>query len=158
MLVDKRADDRSTLKMSDTTAPRNVTIPVTLDSTTGEVSVKKASGKVKVRRGQTPQEYETQRDQFWAEDSQEIDGLGLGWMGSINLDDLLSRDMLIKQERQKVVDYLSWLYYHGRTDECLQLIKEKVKPVFTEVNTTLKGKMKKEMALLETLSVQCQQQ
>lgn len=143
--------------MSDPTAPRNVTIPVTLDSNTGEVSVKKASGKVKVRRGQTPQEYEAQRDQFWEEDSHEVDGLSLGWMSKINMQDLLSHDMLVKQERQKVVDYLSWLYYHGKTEECLQLIQEKVTPVFTEMNTTLKGKMKKEMALLETLSVQCQQ-
>ena len=151
----------------DTTVPKNVTTPVTLNSETGEVIVKKASGKIKIRTGQTLEDYLDQRDQFWYTDSKECTGLNLGWMSSnLDIDKLLSVEILkaSKHERQRIIDYLVWLYYHSNTGsnnkenentkEYSQLIENKIIPVFNEVNIELNGKINKEVALLERLASQ----
>lgn len=142
----------------DRTVPKNVTTPVTLNNETGEVIVKKASGKIKVRTGQTVEDYLDQRSQFWQTDSKECTNLNIGWMSeNFDIDALLSSiDTLksSKHKRQRITDYLAWLFYHNNNNnrEFSQLITDKIIPVFNEINTELKGKIKKEVTLLERLS------
>lgn len=143
----------------DTAVPKNVTTPITLNNETGEVIVKKASGKIKIRTGQSVEDYLDQRDQFWYTDSKECTALNLGWMSNnFCIDEMLSSVDLLKSskhERQRIFDYLVWLFYHcnkdGSPKELSQLIESKVMPVFKEINTELNGKIKKEVALLQRL-------
>lgn len=137
--------------------PKHVTTPVTLNQETGAVAVKKSSGKVKIRRGQTQEEYLRQREQFWQNDVENCTGLDLGWRSHGGGGAPEVTDWTDKQERTKVLDHLTWLYYHGERKQCLKLIQTQVWNQFDTLNTIppLRNKLKKEMGLLQCLLDQC---
>lgn len=138
--------------------PSGITTPVTLDSATGEVAVQKGSGKTRVRSGQTVEEYEQQKTQWFEEDSAKIRTESRGLQEHIATLRDKSTDLTIKRERQFLMDELTWLYYHGYTAECRKEIETNILPRLEALeDAKLKKKISKELASLHALSQRCLQ-
>ncbi|SCU94677.1 LANO_0E07646g1_1 [Lachancea nothofagi CBS 11611] len=101
-----------------------VTKPISLDSTTGEVMVRKSTGKTKIRKGQSTEEYESQREHFFEVEKGPV-CTPEGWMtkeGPLpRLDSDPDFDIKLKQTRQKLTSHCHLLYYRKSYEECAQL-------------------------------------
>ncbi len=94
---------------------------------TGEVAVKRGSGTTKIRKGQTEEEFQEQKKQFWATGpsvsktdilAELMSDLSL----SKNEGSALLLNKMEKIDREKVFYYLNRLYYDRQYDVCLQKI------------------------------------
>ncbi|AGO14072.1 AaceriAGR217Cp [[Ashbya] aceris (nom. inval.)] len=89
-----------------------VTLPVALDSSTGEVLVRKATGKTRVRKGQTEEQYLEQLQQYFVRDG----GPELtdeGWLDR----GAPAAPARTKQERHRLAAVYQRLYFLGRRRE-----------------------------------------
>lgn len=119
---------------------------ISVDGITGEVTIRKASGKVKVRKGQSKEEYENQLYDYFQ--------LNAGpkrteekWMDKVDPLTLLQEmDLTIKLNRQSLTNFCERLYYQKRYPECLKLGQELVRR-YQEVNKS--NKMQREIEELE---------
>ncbi|QEU61168.1 hypothetical protein KDRO_E00400 [Kluyveromyces lactis] len=100
-----------------------LTKPITIDSNTGEVLVKKTTGKTKVRRGQSVEEYKEQLRQYFLEEKgptrTEEDALKMEDFDLLIEDE--SFDYALKQVRQKMVSYAQKYYYERDYMKCLKV-------------------------------------
>ncbi|AET40940.1 uncharacterized protein Ecym_7088 [Eremothecium cymbalariae DBVPG len=92
-----------------------ITSPIVLDDYTGEVLVKKATGKSKIRKGQSEEDYQDQLVQFF-QCGQGPVRTEVGWMDKLCLENH-NYDISIKQERQKLTSYCQRLYFNKKFHE-----------------------------------------
>jgi len=117
----------------------------TIDSTTGEVLVKKGSGKTKVRKGQTDEEYQQQLQQFRSS------GPVLNtktWLEEI---DLTKIDPNVKSDRAKLENLTERLYFKRDYVKCLETTDYALK-LFNDLN---KKKIQNEIEELIYLKDSC---
>ncbi|SCU93631.1 LAFA_0F17414g1_1 [Lachancea sp. 'fantastica'] len=100
-----------------------VTKPISLDAETGEVLVRKSTGKTKIRKGQSSEEYENEKSHFFDVEKGPV-WTPVGWMTKeVPLPKKNSEsvpDLTLKQARQKLMGYCHILYYRKRYHECAQ--------------------------------------
>ncbi|CCE64668.1 hypothetical protein TPHA_0I01640 [Tetrapisispora phaffii CBS 4417] len=132
-----------------------VTKPIAIDSTTGEVVVRKSTGKAKIRKGQSEEEYQNQLDHYFnvekgptiTEDN---------WMDSIDpldmLNDNIENDLSIKNVRHKLTSFCERYYYYKRYQECYNLAI-KLREKYQAINK--KNKMDREIEGLDYLIDKC---
>ncbi|QLG74966.1 hypothetical protein HG535_0H02930 [Zygotorulaspora mrakii] len=122
---------------------QSVTKPVSLDSTTGEVLVRTSTGKTRVRRGQSDEEYKRQlHDYFQVQNGPKV--TEVGWMDHENANAMLNADIdfSIKPERQKIAGFCRVLYYRRQYSECAELCGKLI-PRYEEINKN--NKIRKEI-------------
>ncbi|CUS23929.1 LAQU0S12e03202g1_1 [Lachancea quebecensis] len=122
--VPTAADDEKHASGTSGRPNQSVTKPVSLDASTGEVLVRKSTGKTKVRKGQTTDEFERQRSHFFEVERGPV-WTPVGWMTSqdplLKLDTDPSSDLEIKQVRQKLASHCHLLYYRKQYADCAGL-------------------------------------
>ncbi|SCU84725.1 LADA_0D03422g1_1 [Lachancea dasiensis] len=101
-----------------------VTKPISVDPDTGEVIVRKSTGKSKIRKGQSSDEYERQRDHFFNVEKGPV-WTPVGWMTKEDPLDRLDKnpesDIRLKQTRQKLMSHCHLLYYRKQYEDCAQI-------------------------------------
>jgi hypothetical protein len=125
--------------------------PLTIgkDKTTlndGEVLVSKGSGKIKVRKGQTEEEYQIQKGQFEKE-GPVINTLK--WLEDVDLNTL---DPLAKSDRLKLENLSQMLYYKRQYQECLKVVNAGI-DLFKDLP---RKRIQTEWSELEYLKEQCE--
>lgn len=95
--------------------------PVTVDAATGEVLVRLATGKQRVRKGQPPSEYAAQLAQFFGEEGGPA-RTPVGWMGGSGaFDAALAGDLSAKHSRLVLMGFVHRAYYGRQWAECLEM-------------------------------------
>ena len=122
-----------------------VTKPIFLDASTGEVLVSKSTGKAKVRKGQTEEEYVNQLHHYFnVENGPTV--TGEKWMDGNDPWDFIKQndenDITLKQTRMKLICFCERYYYQRKYKECLEL-STKLKEMFQDINK--KNKMQREI-------------
>ncbi|SCU87242.1 LAME_0D09318g1_1 [Lachancea meyersii CBS 8951] len=154
--VPSAADDAPHIKNTCGRPNQAVTKPISLNADTGEVMVRKSTGKTKVRKGQSSDEYEHQRSHFFDVEKGPI-WTPVGWMTKENplqkLDSDPEFDISLKQARQKLISYCHILYYRKRYENCAQACEN----LITRLET-LDGrkKVQKEIDELKQMLDHCQ--
>ncbi|CAI4851196.1 ASN_HP2_G0052140.mRNA.1.CDS.1 [Saccharomyces cerevisiae] len=133
---------------------QSVTKPISLDGRTGEVIVRKSTGKTKIRKGQTEEEY-TQQLQHYFEVEQGPVRTKVGWMDEV--DPLVEiregkYDISNKHQRQVLSGFCHRLFYQRKYKECLELSTYFL-GLFEPFN--VKNKMKRELEELEYMIERC---
>ncbi|CCH59270.1 hypothetical protein TBLA_0B04330 [Henningerozyma blattae CBS 6284] len=129
---------------------QSVTKPVTVDSETGEILVRRATGKARVRRGQTEEEYNEQLRQYFTEENGPT-RTEPNFMDNVNdFDEKLdTMDLSIKQNRLRLQAYPQRAYYRRNYSICKDLCSKlilKVKDI---------PKIQRELEELEYMQNQC---
>ncbi|CDO95196.1 unnamed protein product [Kluyveromyces dobzhanskii CBS 2104] len=108
--------------------------PVTIDGNTGEVLVRKTTGKTRIRRGQSTEEYQEQLEQYFLQQKgptrTEENALQKKEFDQLIADE--SFDYSLKQIRQKMVSYAQLYYYERDYSNCLkvsELLLQKFEPI-----------------------------
>ncbi|KAL6942938.1 hypothetical protein ACO0RG_001908 [Hanseniaspora osmophila] len=107
-----------------------VTKPIELDSSTGEVLVRKATGKTKLRKGQSEQEYQEQKKIY--QDNQGPLRKEEGWFAVTNenipLDTETQREHCVvdKQKRALLNSRVYYYYYRKDYQMCVKLVSQLV--------------------------------
>ncbi|QLL30878.1 hypothetical protein HG536_0A06930 [Torulaspora globosa] len=124
----RSADDAGGYSRRNGAKNQSITKPISLDETSGEVLVRKATGKTKVRKGQSDEEYQNQLYQHF-----QVEGgpkrTEIGWMDNVQPMDLLkdpNEHFEVKLTRQKLSDFCRRLYYHRDYAKCAELCDELV--------------------------------
>ncbi|CCD25074.1 uncharacterized protein NDAI_0E02570 [Naumovozyma dairenensis CBS 421] len=134
-----------------------VTKPESLNATTGEVLVKKSTGKSRVRKGQTEEQYQTQLYEYFELEEGPI-RTEVDWMNNIKEpDDILSWekfDLEVKHARLVLNGVCYRLYFQRRYKECLEF-GTKLLDLYKPYNENHKNKLKKEIDELEYMQKQC---
>lgn len=149
----RRADDASGYSRTNGIKNQSITKPLSLDDSSGEVLVRKATGKSKVRKGQSEEEYQGQLHQYF-EVEQGPKRTDIGWMDKVDPMALLNdpeKDLQIKNTRQKLTSFCQRLYYQKRYAECAALCDELL-PRYEPFNK--KNKIKRELEELEYMAQQ----
>ncbi|QHS76627.1 uncharacterized protein SPAR_P01620 [Saccharomyces paradoxus] len=133
---------------------QSVTKPISLDSRTGEVIVRKSTGKTKIRKGQTEEEYKQQLRHYFKVEEGPV-RTKVGWMDEV---DLLAEirdgkyDISNKHQRQVLSGFCHRLFYRRKYEDCLNL-STYLLGLFEPFN--VKNKMKRELEELEYMIEQC---
>ncbi|AAS54707.2 AGR217Cp [Eremothecium gossypii ATCC 10895] len=96
-----------------------VTLPVALDSATGEVLVRKATGKTRVRKGQTEEQYCEQLQQYFERDGGP-ECTDEGWLDRA----APAAAARTKQERQRLAAVYQRLYFLGRRRDAAAVARQ----------------------------------
>ncbi|CEP61986.1 uncharacterized protein LALA0_S04e05138g [Lachancea lanzarotensis] len=123
--VPSAADDVKAVSNSSGRPNQALTKPISLNAETGELMVRKSTGKTKIRKGQSSEEYENERNHFFDVEKGPV-WTPVGWMMTAN-EDLLAKDhsdlgpdLTLKQVRHKLMGYCHLLYYRKRFQDCAQ--------------------------------------
>ncbi|ODV76064.1 uncharacterized protein CYBJADRAFT_6405 [Cyberlindnera jadinii NRRL Y-1542] len=111
---------RKVIQMEANQVSKEAAVRVGNDKTSfnnGEVLVSKGSGKLKVRKGQTEDEFEVQRRQF-AKEGPVINTLD--WLEKIEYDKI---DPEVKSDRLKLENLSQNLYYKRQYARCLEVVE-----------------------------------
>lgn len=131
-----------------------ITKPVPLDAETGEVLVRTSTGKGKVRKGQSEEEYQKQLHEFWdLEKGPAIQSID--WMDKTTIDEVLKWehfDLSIKHTRLVLIGFATRLYYLKQYKECSILV-ERLEELFKPFNN--KNKIVKEIKELQSIAELC---
>ncbi|QLQ81517.1 hypothetical protein HG537_0F02780 [Torulaspora globosa] len=145
------ADDLSGYSRINGTKNQSITKPISLDENSGEVMVRKATGKMKVRKGQSDEEYQGQLyEYFQVENGPKR--TEIGWMDNIDASELLMdcKDCFeLKLTRQKLSDLCRRLYYRRDYAKCAELCDELIER-YQPLNK--KNKISREIQELETMA------
>lgn len=122
IVVPTAADDTNSNNLGSGRRNQAITKPITVNDTTGEVLVRKTTGKTKLRKGQSIEDYQEQLRQYFVEEKGPT-RTNEKWMDAIEIDDILSKDMdfSLKQTRQRFVSYAQRYYYLREYTKCLQV-------------------------------------
>ncbi|KAL2708424.1 hypothetical protein KLU848_2955 [Kluyveromyces marxianus] len=124
------------------------TKPITIDNATGEVLVRKTTGKAKVRKGQSAEEYQEQLRQYFIEEQgptkTEEGHLVINDFEKSMKDDNLN--FTLKQDRQRMISYAEKFYYNRDYLDCLK-VSETLLTAFEPFNK--KNKMLRELEELK---------
>lgn len=147
----RAADDASEYSRRNGVKNQSITKPISLDDNSGEVLVRKATGKTKVRKGQSDEEYQNQLYQYL-----EVEGgpkkTDLGWMDNEDIMSLLqdpNQDFRVKLTRQKLTNFCQRLYYHRDYARCARVcddLLQKYRPL------NRKNKITREIQELEIMA------
>lgn len=142
-----RADDINSYSKLNGRKNQSITKPISLDANTGEVLVRKSTGKTRVRKGQSDEEYNEQLYEYF----QVQNGPRRreeGWANTVSVANLLDKnpDLNIKQERQKLTGMCHVLYYRKQYEECAIACGQLI-PRYNDVNKN--KKISKEIQELE---------
>ncbi|SCW03658.1 LAFE_0G15324g1_1 [Lachancea fermentati] len=100
---------------------QSVTKPISLDSATGEVLVRKSTGKAKIRKGQPEDEYERQKAHFFEVENgplrTEANQKGPNDLLK-KLENPLDDDLTLKQTRQRFTSECHRLYFKKEYRNC----------------------------------------
>lgn len=96
--------------------------PVTVDAATGEVIVKKFTGKERVRKGQTQEQYEEQLGQFCSVEGGPAN-TPVGWMDKDGAfaAAVAEQDLEVKHSRLVLMGFVHKAYYEKQYAKCLEL-------------------------------------
>ncbi|QID88326.1 hypothetical protein GRS66_011037 [Saccharomyces pastorianus] len=136
---------------------QSVTKPISLDGRTGEVIVRKSTGKTKIRKGQTEEEYEQQLQHYFQVEKGPV-RTDIGWMDKV---DPLTQirngeyDVSNKHQRQVLSGFCHRFYYQRKYEQCLDL-SSYLLGLFEPFN--VKNKMKRELEELKYMIEQCRKQ
>ncbi|KAH7588406.1 Uncharacterized protein AO441_002049 [Nakaseomyces glabratus] len=135
-----------------------ITKPVSLDDNTGEVVVRTSTGKSKIRKGQTEEEYRHQLKLYF-EDERGPQVTEIGWLDEYIVDqdkifseESLFHDLSIKHNRQTVSGICHKLYYQRDYENCVSLA-QKLRDLFEPYNT--KNKIHRELEELDYMISKC---
>lgn len=153
--VPSAADDGNCIKGPAGRPNGAVTKPIALDASTGEVLVRKSTGKTKVRKGQSTEEYERQRSHFFEVEKGPV-WTPVGWMTKedplVKLDRDPEFDLTIKQTRQRLTSHCHLLYYRKNYQECSRVCEKLIQRYEALEN---KKKIQKEIDELSTILDRC---
>ncbi|SCU92017.1 LAMI_0E08372g1_1 [Lachancea mirantina] len=127
------------------TKNRAVTKPVSLNAATGEVMVKKSTGKSKIRKGQPEKEYQRQLEHYIGVEKGPLH-TPEGWMAKNEaLREVVEGpelDLTLKQDRQQLVSRCHLLYYERQYAECAAYCEKLLSrfEVLTDAKRTQKEK------------------
>lgn len=147
------ADDASRYSRTNGIKNQSITKPISLDDASGEVMVRRATGKSRVRKGQSNEEYQQQLHEYF-DVEKGPKRTEIGWMDSLDPMTLLAdpkEDLQIKGTRQKLTSFCERFYYQKRYAECAALCDELL-PRYQPYNK--KNKIKKEIQELEYMAEQ----
>lgn len=102
---------------------QSLTKPISLDESTGEILVRKATGKTKIRKGQSEEEYQRQLCQY-VQVEKGPKKSEIGWMDEVDPLDLIRNDeesIKIKLTRQKLSNFCQRMYYQKKYKDCAEL-------------------------------------
>lgn len=102
---------------------QSMTKPISLDETTGEILVRKATGKTKIRKGQSEEEYQRQLHEYFHVQKGPKRSEN-GWMDEVEPLDLIQNDeesIKIKLTRQKLSNFCQRMYYQRKYKDCAEL-------------------------------------
>lgn len=99
---------------------QSITKPVSTDSITGEVLVRRATGKARVRKGQSQEEYEKQLHEYFVTEGGPI-VIEPGYLESIETFDTLlgQSDLTNKQSRLRLLAFPQRFYYKREYQACI---------------------------------------
>ncbi|SJM82064.1 uncharacterized protein ZBIST_0285 [Zygosaccharomyces bailii] len=121
---------------------------ISVDEQTGEVMVRKSTGKIKIRKGQSHEEYEKQLHDYF-EINKGPKRTEEQWMDNISAVQLLEKeDLSVKLTRQSLTNFCQRLYYQRKYPACASLSQELLQR-YNGHNK--KNKMQKEIEELEYL-------
>ncbi|CAI4036771.1 hypothetical protein SMKI_16G0720 [Saccharomyces mikatae IFO 1815] len=133
---------------------QSVTKPISLDGRTGEVIVRKSTGKTKIRKGQTEEEYVQQLRHYLQVEKGPV-RTEVGWMNEVDpLAEIRDGKYEIsnKHQRQVLSGFCHRLFYQRKYEECLNL-SNYLLGLFEPFN--VKNKMKRELEELKYMIEQC---
>lgn len=145
----RSADDIGGYSRKNGAKNQSITKPVSLDENSGEVLVRKGTGKTKVRKGQSEEEYQNQLYQYF-----QVEGgpkrTEIGWMDNVDPLELL-KDCKFEEKltRQKLSDFCRRLYYRRDYAKCADLCDELIER-YQPLNK--KNKIAREIQELESMA------
>ena len=118
-------DQQPTTKGKNGIPNQSITKPITVNANTGEVIVKKFTGKQRIRKGQTQEQYDAELKHFYEIEKGPV-RTNIGWMSTWdkfneNLNDL---DLEIKHNRLILMSFLHRWYYLRDYSACLKACNE----------------------------------
>lgn len=120
------ADDFGEYSRRNGVKNQSITKPISLDEKSGEVLVRKATGKTKVRKGQSEEEYQNQLyDYFQVQEGPKR--TEIGWMNNVEPMDLVkdpSVQLELKPTRQTLSNFCQRFYYRREYSRCAELCDE----------------------------------
>ncbi|KAG0669615.1 hypothetical protein C6P45_003520 [Maudiozyma exigua] len=133
---------------------QSMTKPITVDANTGEVIVKKFTGKQRIRKGQSQEQYEAELQHFYEVEKGPV-RTNIGWMSSWeeferNLNGL---DLEIKHNRLILMSFLHRWYYLRDYASCLKACNE-IQLKYKTLNYDEK-KMKREINEINYIIEKC---
>lgn len=131
-----------------------ITKPITVNSDTGEVIVKKSTGKQRVRKGQDVEQYREQLRHFY-EVEKGPTVTPEGWMTPQGFDEMINTlDLENKHNRLVIMGFIHRWYYNREYITCLKHCK-----IIQEKYNSLKviKVMKKEFDELQYIANKCEQ-
>lgn len=149
--VARLADDTSGYSRTNGVKNQSITKPISLDETSGEVVVRKATGKSKIRKGQSDEEYQNQLHQYF-EVEKGPKRTEIGWMDTADYKTVIKdseNSLQLKGTRQKLSGFCERLYYQRKYAECASLCDELL-PKYEPFNK--KNKIKREIEELEYMA------
>jgi uncharacterized protein YkuJ len=138
-----------TSEISQVAQTQTKSLTIGKDKTTlndGEVLVSKGSGKIKVRKGQTEDEYQKQKEQF------EKEGPVINTLKWLEDVDIGTLDPLAKSDRLKLENLSQMLYYKRQYQECLKVVNAGI-DLFKDLP---RKRIQTEWSELEYLKEQCE--
>ncbi|CAI4053233.1 hypothetical protein SKDZ_16G1660 [Saccharomyces kudriavzevii ZP591] len=164
MLFDKSKTTAAMEKLRNTSSRKpngekdqSVIKPISLDGRIGEVIVRKSTGKTKIRKGQTEEEYGQQLRHYFQVEEGPV-RTEVGWMDKVDpLADIRDGkyDISNKHQRQVLSGFCHRLFYQRKYEQCLNL-SSYLLGLFEPFN--VKNKMKRELEELEYMIEQCRGQ
>ena len=133
---------------------QSVTKPITLNAETAEVIVKTSSGKPRIRKGQTEEQFQEQLDHFLNVEGGPV-RTPMGWMSTNKFNELLDDetfDLEVKHNRLVLMGFIHRFYYNREYQSCLQCC-EKVAERYTTL--ACRKKMTKELEELDYIVENC---
>ncbi|CCF58221.1 hypothetical protein KAFR_0E00670 [Kazachstania africana CBS 2517] len=135
-----------------------ITKPIQSNDGTGEVVVKKSTGKLKVRKGQTEEQYQEQLAHFNDVEKGPV-VTDINWMDQYDNDPLkfqsesvLFNDLTVKHNRLVLTGFIHRLYYQKNYQDCYKFASM-VKDKYTSLSCH--KKMKKEFEELDYILTNC---
>lgn len=142
----------------------NIQMPKQMDYNDGESVVKRASGLIRHRKGQTEEEYVVQRNSFWnagplVQDNTYVSGY-IEKVIENNPGDHLPLTEQTKIERETIMHGLERLYFERKYERCLkdvEIIKAKINQGNDKLDLSLKKNknLKRVLGELDTISDMC---
>ncbi|CAB4255781.1 similar to Saccharomyces cerevisiae YPL108W Cytoplasmic protein of unknown function [Maudiozyma barnettii] len=149
-----KSSDEVVLKGKSGIPNQSMTKPITVDSNTGEVIVKKFTGKQRIRKGQSLEQYEEQLQHFYdVEKGPTV--TPIGWLASnekfqSSLDTL---DLEVKHNRLLLMGFIHRWYYNRDYSLCLKACNE-IQQKYKTIKYSEK-KMKREIDELKYVMEKC---
>ncbi|SMN21187.1 similar to Saccharomyces cerevisiae YPL108W Cytoplasmic protein of unknown function [Maudiozyma saulgeensis] len=133
---------------------QSITKPITVDSNTGEVIVKTVTGKKRIRKGQSLEQYEEQLQHFY-EVEKGPTWTPIGWMDSNEKfeNSLNTLDLEIKHNRLLLMGFIHRWYYNRDYLICLKACNE-IEQKYKTLQYSEK-KMKREIDELDHVIKKC---